>query len=172
MEDAITTIFKRHSIRDYTDQPVADEQLYVILRAAMAAPSAKNMQPWHFVVIKERDTLNRLMKALPYAKMLEKAPLAIAICGDTENSQGVAPDSWVMDCSAATENLLLAAQALNLGAVWTGVHPYPDRVEPVQKVLELPVSVVPLNVIVIGYPLTKGQAKDKWKPEKIHLESW
>ena len=172
MQNILSTIFERCSVRNYTDQLVPDTQIETLIRAAMAAPSAKNVQPWHFVVVKETDTLKRLSTVLPYAKMIAQAPLAVAICGDTESSKEVAENSWVMDCSAATENLLLAAHAVGLGAVWTGVYPYPDRMKAVHEALDLPVNVLPLNVVAIGYPLKEQAAKDKWKPERIHFEKW
>lgn len=164
----LDNIFRRSSVRSYTTQTVEAAKVELLLRAAMAAPTAVNKQPWAFVVIDRRGLLDSLAEALPYAKMLRQAPLAIVVCGDTTKAL-LEPDQayWVQDCSAATENLLLAAEALGLGAVWTGVFPRPDRVAEVRGVLDLPSHLVPLNVIPIGYPAVAPKPKDKWNPTNI-----
>lgn len=172
MKDVLTVIGERVSVRSYMPEVVSSEAVETLLRAAMAAPSSKNQQPWHFVVLTEKDMLMTLANELPYAKMLKDAPLAIVVCGDTTVHTGESAISWVMDCSAASENLLLAAQALGLGAVWTGAYPYKDRIEAVRKVAALPDHIVPLNVIAIGYPARAEKPKDKWKPERVHYGKW
>lgn len=139
-----------------------------MLRAAMAAPTAMNKQPWHFVVVDQRAVLDALSEANPYAKMLKKAPLAIVVCGDTEKMiEGGGRDFWIQDASAATENLLLAAHALGLGAVWTGAYPAEDRCKAISKALSLSDNLIPLNMVVIGYPAEHPQPKDKFKEENI-----
>ncbi|NLF43945.1 MAG: nitroreductase family protein [Bacteroidales bacterium] len=172
-DSCIDVILNRTSIREYQDKPVEEEKIELLLRAAMAAPTAANKQPWAFIVVNDKDVLIRLSDSLPYAKMTAKAPLAIAVCGDMSKAlEGDAQPYWVQDASAATQNLLLAAHALGLGAVWTGVYPIMDRVAAVQKIFNLPEHIIPLNVIPIGYPVKDQKPKDKWKPENIHYNGW
>ena len=169
----LENIMTRTSIRAFTDRPVEDEKIELMLRAGMSAPSAINKQPWAFVVVTSREQLDRLCETSPNARMLASAQLAIVVCGDmTKAIEGAMQSFWIQDASAATENILLAAHALGLGAVWTGVYPNPDRAAAVSEVLELPSYVVPLNVIPIGYPADSPEPKDKWKPENIHYDRW
>lgn len=170
----LENIFSRKSVRSYTDQPVSKEQLDTLVRAAMAAPTGKDMRPWNFVIINEREMMDSLSRQLPYAKMLKTAQAAIVVCGDMSvtDQSGNPSCNWTFDCSAATENLLLAAEAMGLGAVWTGVHPYEDRVAAVKSVLGLPEHIVPLNVVPIGYPKGNPQPKDKFNPNQIHYNGW
>lgn len=164
----LETIMTRTSIRKYADRPVEKEKIEAMLRAGMAAPTAVNKQPWHFVVVNDRAKLNELAAANPRAKMLQTAPLAIVVCGDMNKAmQGKGQAYWIQDCSAATENILLAAHAQGLGAVWTGVYPMEDRIQPLSKTLKLPETVIPLCTIVIGYPAEQPKPKDKWKPENV-----
>ncbi len=170
---ALEAIATRTSVRAYTDQPVAPEIVEQILRAGMAAPTAVNKQPWAFVVVDSKETLQQLADSLPYAKMLKTAPLAIVVCGDMSKAlEGTGRDYWIQDASAATENILLAAHALGLGAVWTGGYPSMDRVNSVKAVLELPSHIIPLCVIPMGYPAETPTPKDKWKPENVRVNNW
>lgn len=166
---ALETIHGRTSIRSYTSQPVSQQQVEELLRAAMAAPSSRNIQPWRFYVVRDRGLLESLAEQLPFAKMTANAPLAIVVCGDiTAGSPNQEQQlNWVLDCSAATQNLLLAAHAMGLGAVWTGVYPYKDRVDAVRNILELPEHIKPLNVIPLGYPAESPEPKQKWDPGKV-----
>lgn len=163
---AIENIMTRTSIRKYKEQPVEQEKVDVMLKAAMAAPTAVNLQPWHFIVINDKKTIDLLAGQQP-----TNAPLLIAICGDTDKttmSDGKKlPDFWVQDVSAATENLLLAAHALGLGAVWTGCYPMMERVAEVANVLNCPKNIVPLAIVRIGYPDESPEPKDKFKEENI-----
>ena len=164
----LDNIATRTSIRDYEARPVEQAKVDKMLRAAMAAPTAMNKQPWHFVVVSQRSVLDALSGANPYAKMLKKAPLAIVVCGDTEKMiEGGGRDFWIQDASAATENLLLAAHAMGLGAVWTGAYPSEERSNSIKKVLSLPDNLIPLNMVVIGYPAEHPQPKDKFKEANI-----
>ena len=164
----LETIMTRTSVRKYADRPVEKEKIEAMLRAGMAAPTAVNKQPWHFVVVNDRAKLNELAAANPRAKMLQTVPLAIVVCGDMNKAmQGKGQAYWIQDCSAATENILLAAHAQGLGAVWTGVYPMEDRIQPLSKTLKLPETVIPLCTIVIGYPAEQPKPKDKWKPENV-----
>ena len=171
--DALDVIMTRASVRSYTDQPVEKDKVEKMLKAAMAAPTARNQQPWAFIVVDSREILDELAETLPHAKMAAQAPLAIVACGDlTKSLSGVAQEYWVQDVSAAIENLLLAAHAMELGAVWTGVYPIPERVNDVVQVLSLPEHIIPLAVIPIGYPAGEVQPKDKWKPENVKYNKW
>jgi len=140
--EAIQAIMSRRSIRRYTPEDVSPEHERQLLEAAMAAPSAHNRQPWHFIVIRDRETLDGIPEFHEYSKMLKEAPLAIVVCGDTEVQT---TDFWIHDCSAATENILIAANALGLGAVWLGVHPHMELIENTRKHLGIPDHVVPLG---------------------------
>lgn len=164
----LDNIATRTSIRDYEARPVEKEKIEKMLRAAMAAPTAMNKQPWHFVVVDQRNVLDALAGTNPYAKMLKKAPLAIVVCGNTDKMiEGGGRDFWIQDASAATENLLLAAHAMGLGAVWTGAYPSEERCISISKVLSLSDNLIPLNVIVVGYPAEQPQPKQKFKEENI-----
>lgn len=164
----LDNIATRTSIRDYEARPVEKEKIEKMLRAAMAAPTAMNKQPWHFVVVDQRNVLDALAGTNPYAKMLKKAPLAIVVCGNTDKMiEGGGRDFWIQDASAATENLLLAAHAMGLGAVWTGAYPSEERCISISKVLSLPDNLIPLNMIVVGYPAEQPQPKQKFKEENI-----
>lgn len=169
----IEIIMRRKSVRDYTDEKISKETLDTIVKAGMAAPSAANKQPWAFVVVTERETLDKLAEGLEYAKMLKKAPAAIVVCGVPKiGLPGKAADFWIQDCSAVSENILLAVESLDLGAVWTGVYPDEPRVKFVQKILGIPEDVIPLNVIAVGHPTGKEKPKDKYKPDRIHWGKW
>ena len=164
----LDNIATRTSVRDYEARPVEKEKIEKMLRAAMAAPTAMNKQPWHFVVVDQRNVLDALAGANPYAKMLKKAPLAIVVCGNTDRMiEGGGRDFWIQDASAATENLLLAAHAMGLGAVWTGAYPSEERCISISKVLSLSDNLIPLNMIVVGYPAEQPQPKQKFKEENI-----
>lgn len=172
-DTVMNNILTRTSIRSYQEKPVEETKVEQLLRAGMAAPTAVNKQPWAFVVVKDPEQLQRLGDVLPYAKMTAQAPLAIVVCGDLNKAL---PDDaaafWIQDASAATENILLAANGLGLGAVWTGVYPSEERVKDVSQLLQLPSHIIPLNVIPIGYPAEQPTPKDKWNPENIHYDRW
>lgn len=170
---ALETIMTRTSIRAFTGEPVGEEAVEQLLRAGMAAPSAVNRQPWAFVVLRDRAMLDALQEVHPNARMLATAQVAIVVCGDmTKAIEGPMGEFWVQDASAATENILLAAHAMGLGAVWTGVYPNPERVAAISGVLELPPHIVPLCVIPVGWPAESPEPKDKWKSENVHYEKW
>ena len=169
MNSTLQTIHNRKSVRKYTNQVVPKEKIEVLLKAAMAAPSSRNNQPWLFYVITNKDVLVKLSEQLPHAKMLAAAPVAIVVCGDTVKGVTKPEQSlnWALDCSAATQNLLLAAEAEGLGAVWTGVFPYSDRIKVVKDALQLPENITPLNVIPVGYPDGEDAPKEKFNPDAI-----
>jgi len=164
----LENIANRKSVRNFIEgKAVEAEKIEKLLRAAMAAPTGKNTQPWEFIVVTCRSTLDTLAAWLPYAKMLKQATLAIIVCADITKSE-----YWYVDCSAATENILLAAEAMQLGAVWTATYPYEDRMNVVKQSVHLPDTIQSLCVIPIGYPSAEASPKDKWKTEKIHYEKW
>lgn len=167
-KELIQTIFARRSIRRYTAKAVSERDIKTMLEAAMAAPSASNRKPWHFIVVTERQKLDKLAIVHPYGKMLLEAYLCIAVCGD----ETVSPRSWVQDCSAAAENLLLAAAALGLGAVWLGVYPRESRVGPIKKVLNIPETIVPLNLIPIGHPAEAKEPRTQYDELRVHRDLW
>ena len=171
-EAVLNNIHSRKSVRSFTSQPVSEEQVETLLRAAMAAPTAVNFQPWRFVVVTEREQLDAMAEILPYAKMLRQAPAAIVVCGETLWMGGNENPYWQQDCAAATQNLLLAVEALGLGAVWTGVYPNQDLYPKLHNYLNLPSTVQPFCCIPVGHPAGNEQPKDKWKPENIHYGKW
>ncbi|MDY7079515.1 MAG: nitroreductase family protein [Chloroflexota bacterium] len=164
----IQTIFARRSIRKYTDEPVSEADVKTLLEAAMAAPSASNRKPWQFFVVTERQVLDALAEAHPHGKMLFQATLCISVCGDLTQMERY----WVQDCSAATENLLLAATALGLGAVWLGVYPREERVTAVSQVLGLPETITPLNLVSIGHPAEEKKPRTQYDEARVHRERW
>ena len=170
------TIFSRRSIRKYTSQPVSEEKVEKLLRAGMAAPTAKNEQPWHFIVINQRELLNRIPEIHPYSQMLREAPVAILVCGDknlihkeeSRENEGY----LVQDCSAVTQNILLAAEEENLGAVWLGVYPVEERMEGITELLKLPKNILPVSLIALGHPAEEKSPIDRYNEERVHYNSW
>jgi nitroreductase len=171
-EDMLTVLHARKSVRNFTGAPVNRTDLEKILRAGMAAPTARNSQPWSFVVVTDRKILDALDAGLPSAKMLSKAGAAIIVCTEPEKAAGKSKDFAIIDASLAGENILLAVEALGLGSVWTAAYPDADRMAHVRSVLGIPKNVIPLNVIPIGVPTGEDKPKDKYKKEKIHWEKW
>ncbi|MEI6631289.1 MAG: nitroreductase family protein [bacterium] len=170
---ALEVIHSRKSVRNYTGVPATKEQLDTLLKAAMAAPSAVDRRPWAFVVVTDENLLAKLASGLPYSKMVTRAKAAIVVCGVLDKAlEGESQAFWVQDCSAATENILLAAEAIGLGAVWTGMYPSTERVTYVRQVLGIPERVIPLNVIVVGNPVGTEKPKDKFDPQNIHWNKW
>ena len=167
----IECILTRRSIRKFeTGKTVSDEIIKAMLRAAMQAPSAGNQQVWNFIVVTDRKILEEIPKFHPHSQMLKEAPLAIVVCGDTniEKYEGY----WVQDCSAAAQNILLAAHDKGLGAVWLGVHPVEEREEALKKLLLLPDGVIPLGIIAAGYAAQKIEPADRYDETKIHYNKW
>ena len=163
-------IFTRRSIRKYSDEKLTDEQIRLLLKAGMQAPSAVNCQPWHFLVITSRDTMVEITKIHPYAQMLKEDACAILVKGDTQLEHG--PGYWAVDCGAATQNILLAAHGQGLGAVWVGIHPREERKSIFKKLFELPEHIHPFALISIGYPAEIKQPAHRYKEDKIHYQKW
>lgn len=166
-DPTLETIAQRRSVRRFTGQKVSKDTIGMLLRAAMAAPSSKDRRPWQFVVVDDRVTLDTLGSRLPFASMLAHVPQALVVCGDSDLSE-----SWFLDCSAATQNFLLAAQATGLAAVWTGVYPNADRIVTVQEELNLPPNIMPLAVVPFGYGDGLEKPKDKFDASRIHYNKW
>lgn len=172
-QSTIHDIMTRTSVRSYSDRHVTKETVDTLLRAAMAAPTAGNKQPWRFVVIDDRETLRSISENFHTMKMAEGAALAVVMCGDLQAAfPGELSDYWIQDVSAASENLLLAAHAVGLGAVWCGIYPQMERVEQFSGMLSLPEGIIPMACICVGYPSGETTPKDKWRPEYIHYNSW
>lgn len=170
---AIQNIFTRVSVREFTGEKISEAQLDTLLRAAMSAPSAINKQPWAFIVITEDDLIAQLGEALPYSRCSNKPAVAIIPCGDLSKAiEGEMANFWINDVSAATQNILLAAHSMGLGAVWTGLHPDMKRAGLVQELLGLPEHIIPLCVVPVGVPAEQPEVKDKFKPENIHYNRW
>jgi nitroreductase len=168
--DTMEAILSRRSIRKYTTEPISEHTLHALLDAAMNAPSSANGQPWHFVIITDQKILNEIPKFHQYSNMVKEAPMAIVICGDLKLEMG--KGIWVQDCSAATENLLIAAHANGLGAVWLGVYPMEERVDGVRKLINLPDHIMPLCIIVVGHPAESKPPGNRFNPERVHRDKW
>lgn len=168
--EAYQAIISRRSIRKYIDKNVPDGYVEKLLKAAMAAPSAGNQQPWHFIIVTDREILNEIPKFHPYSQMLHKAPLAILVCADTDKETH--PGCWVEDCSAAIQNILLAAHDMGLGAVWLGIYPGENRTEAIKKLFGLPAGVMPLSLVAVGFPAEDKPPADRYNKERIHYNRW
>jgi len=168
--EALEAIYGRRSIRRYSSQAIEERIIETLLRAAMQAPSARNTQPWHFIVVTERKTLDAIPEIHPYAAMLREAPAAVLVCGDTGLEQSIGYLS--LNCAAATQNLLLAAHALGLGAVWLGIYPREQRVEGMRKLLGIPAHVIPMALISLGYPQEDKKPVDRYLPQRVQRERW
>jgi nitroreductase len=168
MQELLDVMYSRRSIRAFTDESVNDEQVEAMLKAGMAAPSAQNLQPWHFVVVRKRKNLDALAEVHKYAYMLEKAPLAIVVCGDEE----ISSKHWVEDTCAATQNILLAATVVGLGGVWVSIYPKKKHQKAVRELLDIPDHVGVLCVLAIGHPAEKRKARTQYSADRVHQEEW
>ena len=164
--DVIEAIMTRRSIRRFTSESVSEEFLTQILHAAMAAPSSKNEQPWVFVILDDRALLNTIPTFHPYAKMMTQAPVAILVCADSRRF--LSPEVWIQDCAAATQNMLLAAHGLNLGAVWLGVYPRTERMKGLRKLLHLPEFLIPFSLVALGHPAERKAPSNRFDLTRIY----
>ncbi|MFZ4741685.1 MAG: nitroreductase family protein [Bacteroidales bacterium] len=166
----LEVILTRRSIRKYISKPITNDQVENLLKAAMYAPSARNEQPWHYIVINDRYILDKIIEAHPYANMLKEAALAIIVCADEniEKTEGY----WVQDCSAATQNILLAAHAMGLGSVWLGVYPRKERILAIKTLFKLPENIKPLSIIAIGHPDEQKAMPKRYLKDRIHTNQW
>ena len=168
MDKRVDFIFRRRSIRQFLAKPVAEKDIGTLLEAGMAAPSASNLKPWHFIAVTERKTLNALADAHPYGKMLAQATLAIAVCGDPSVSERY----WDQDGAAATENILLAAPALGLGAVWIGIHPHPSHPQAVARLLGMPEHVLPFCLVYVGYAAENKPPRTHYDEKRVYWDRY
>jgi nitroreductase len=168
----LSFLFGRRSVRDYQKQPVSDEMVGDLLAAAMAAPSACGKDPWRFVVVRDKATLQALAAALPNGSMIAGAPVGIVVCGDLNAAHAGELSYLLQDCSAAIENLLLAAHALGLGACWLGVHPRQPRIEALTKILGLPEAIIPVSGIALGWPAEEKAARTRFDGKYVHKDRW
>lgn len=173
INETLAVIHERTSIRQFTDQKLTKEQLETLVKAGMAAPSAVNAQPWHFIVVDDPALLKTIGESIKTSKSLISAPAAILVCGNMRKAkEGWLQQYWIQDCSAASENILLAATSMKLGAVWTSIYPAEDRIKTVAGILVLPDHIIPLNIIPIGYPKAPKEPMDKWNPENVSWNNW
>ncbi|HYA03684.1 MAG TPA: nitroreductase family protein [Syntrophobacteria bacterium] len=172
MNPKLSFIFSRRSVRKYQDKQVPKEMLDDLLQAAMAAPSAVAKDPWHFLVIREKDSLNRLAGVLPNAPMLRQATAAIVVCGDIERAHDRQESFMLQDLSAAVENVLLAANALGLGACWLGVHPRKERIDGIRRLFKLPDQIIPVAGIAVGWPAEQPEMRTRYNAGRVHHEKW
>ena len=173
LNETIKTIHQRKSVRHFTNKEVTKEQLEAIVRAGMAAPTAINSQPWQFLVVTDKDLKDKYAEGNGQADMIKSCQALIVVCGDMTIGNERSRRYWDQDCSAATENILLAVESLGLGAVWTGVYPVEERIKTVKERFELPENIIPLCVILVGYPDGDiDKPKDKWKPERLHWNKY
>jgi nitroreductase len=163
-------ILQRRSIRKYTNQNVSDEDIKDLLHAGMAAPSAGNQRPWHFIVVRNRETLEQLAGVSPYAGCVKEAPVAIVVCGDLHLE--VHKGFWVQDCAAAVENILICIEERGLGSVWIGLYPLQDRMIRVRQILDVPEAIHPFAILPLGHPGEKREPKNRFDPARIHIERW
>ena len=169
---AIKNILTRRSIRKYTRRLVEKEKIEILLKAAMSAPSAANEQPWDFIVVTDKKTISKVCQASPYTTPLKRARLCIIVCGNLQKEREKFRGHWVLGCSAATENILLAANAIGLGAVWIGLYPVQDKMESISTTFSLPEHIKPMAVISIGYPAEKKDPADRFIDTNVHWEKW
>jgi len=172
MNPKLDIIFSRRSVRQYRDEPVGDEIINDLLEAAMAAPSAVAKDPWRFIVIRDKSLLVKISDGLPNGKMLADAAVGIVVCGSLEEAHDNQLSYMLQDCSAAIENILLAAAALGLGTCWLGVHPREERVDHLRTVLGIPENITPVSAIAIGFPAEEKEPRTRYNDAKVHHETW
>jgi nitroreductase len=172
MDARLSFVFNRRSIRRYQERDVPADLVQSLLEAGMAAPSACCKDPWAFVVVRDKDRLSAMAAGLPNGAMLPKASIAIVVCGDLKAAHDAQLSYLLQDCSAAVENMLLAAQALGLGACWLGVHPREDRMAHLRSTLGIPEPVIPIAVVAVGWPGEERPARTRFAPSRVHNETW
>lgn len=168
----LENLHSRKSVRKFTSQAVSDSDLVMLVKAGMAAPSGHDARPWQFIIIKNKETMKKLRSKLEWARGLDGSTAAIVVCGDMSMVKPINKEFWITDASAATENILLAIEAMGLGGVWSTLYPGEDRMQHAREVLGLPAHVMPLCVIPIGYPTGVEKAKNKYNPAQLHWEKW
>jgi nitroreductase len=172
MNPDLNFVFQRRSVRAYQDREVDPRMVRDLLEAGMSAPSAVAKDPWHFIVVREAETKARLVDQLPNGRMLTSAPIGLVVCGDLARAHNQSLSFLLQDCSAAIENILLAAHALGLGAVWLGIHPREHRIEHVRRVLGIPEGIVPVSAIALGWPAEFPEPRTRYRDDAVHRERW
>ncbi len=172
MNPLLNSLFSRRSVRLYQDRDVDDAIVQDLLEAAMSAPSAVAKDPWHFIVVRNRTTRQRIVEGLPNGKMLADAALGIVVCGDIQRAHDGQLSYLLQDCSAAVENMLLAASMMGLGACWLGVHPRPARVAHLRTLLGLPEHIVPVAIVSVGWPDESPPPRTRFRASAVHQETW
>ncbi|HEX5840236.1 MAG TPA: nitroreductase family protein [Anaerolineales bacterium] len=171
MPEIVDILFSRRSIRQFTGEPVDHETLVLLLQAAMAAPTACNSQPWEFIVVTEPQVLQAIRSSFLFARY--NAPAAIVVCGNVRiANNSAAREHWIQDCSAATENILIAAAGLGLGAVWIGVYPYPSKIKPIAEALGIPEHVIPLSMVMIGHPAEPKEPRTQYDEHRVYWQRY
>jgi nitroreductase len=163
----IDLIKRRRSIRRYTSDPVSEEHVRQLLEAAMSAPSGRAIDPWHFIVVRDAATRQKLAATHTFSDMCSRSPVVIAVCGDEHLS-----DHWISDDAAAAENILLAATALGLGAVWVGIYPRAEREAYVHEVLDVPSHIRILCLIPVGHPDEQKPPRTRFNAERVHVDKF
>ena len=171
-EIILNNIFNRKSVREFTDEKVSHDDLETIIKAAMSAPSALNLQPWEFIVFDEEETLEFMTDLHEYSGMFKSATAGILVCGNMEKTIRDYEELWIQDCSASTQNILLAIEALNLGGVWLGIYPIKERCQKLTDYFGLPENIIPFSVIALGHYSKNVESKDKYDPKKVHWNRW
>jgi Nitroreductase len=170
-EGVLSFFTRRRSIRSYTERIVEREKLEILLKSAMAAPTTANNQPWEFIVIDDKDMMNSLRKILFFGPY--NATAAIVVCGNMNFAfPEPSRDYWIQDCSAAIENILLAATEMGLGSVWIGLHPLPSKIKPVRKLLDIPDYVIPLSVVYLGYPNESKEPRTQYNEKVVYWQKY
>ncbi len=172
MDQRLTTLFKRRSIRKFQDMKISETDLQALLEAAMAAPSACCKDPWRFVVVQNKDMLKKMAEGLPNAPFLPNAPMGIVVCGDIEKAHDNLLSYMLQDCSAAIQNILLAADIMGLGACWLGIHPREERISLLKELFGLPENVIPIGVVAVGHPADSPAPRTRFNPGSVHMEKW
>lgn len=173
MDNAIIeNILNRKSVREFTDEKVSMDDLNIIIKAGMSAPSGLNLQPWEFIVFMEEKTLDYMVDLHEYSKMFKSATAGILLCADMDKTVKEYDELWVQDCSASMENMLLAIESLNLGGVWLAIYPVEERCQKLINYFNLPDNIMPFGLIALGHPANQENAKDKWDENKLHWEKW
>ena len=172
MNQKLEPIFSRRSIRKYQDKPVPEELIADLLEAGMAAPSAVAKDPWHFIVVKNREILDKIMEVQQHARMLSRAPVAFIVCGDINLAHGQMLSYMLQELSAGVENIMIAANILGLGTCWLGIHPREERIAGIKDLFKLPGNIIPMCGIAIGYPAERPEPRTRYREERVHVEKW
>jgi nitroreductase len=172
MDNRLSQIFLRRSIRKFSDKPVSDADIRALLEAGMAAPSARATDPWRIIVVTNSGTLAKMAQALPNGKMLAECSVAFVVCGDMQAANDQLISYCLQDCSAAIENILIGAQMIGLGAVWLGIHPREERIAAVKELFPVPEPIMPISIIAIGYPAEQKEPRTRYNESFVHFEKW